>query len=193
MAKEPILVGITGASGHLYALKFLEELHKLSFPVHVIFSSIGEKVFTYETGLNIEEVSKLVEKIFKANDFFSPPASGSSPYWGMVIIPCSMGTLSAIAQGSSLNLIHRAADVMLKERKPLILVARETPLNVIHLQNMLKVAQAGGIIFPAMPPFYKKPTSLEELITHFVDRLLQFLNFKENNSSWDKILNEEIK
>ncbi len=191
MAKKALLVGITGASGSIYALRFLQRLVEMDQPVEVIFSEVGKKVFEYETGICIEEVSKLSRKTYELSDFFSPPASGSSPYLGMVIIPCSMGTLSAIANGSSLNLIHRAADVMLKERKPLILVVRETPLNLIHLENMLKVARAGGIIYPAMPSFYAKPKTLDELIDQFVERLVQFLFAQENPYSWERLLKEE--
>jgi len=191
MAKKALLVGITGASGSIYALRFLQRLVEMDQPVEVIFSEVGKRVFEYETGICVEEVSKLSRKTYEPSDFFSPPASGSSPYLGMVIIPCSMGTLSAIASGSSLNLIHRAADVMLKERKPLILVVRETPLNLIHLENMLKVARAGGIIYPAMPSFYAKPKNLDELIDQFVERLVQFLFAQENPYSWERLLKEK--
>jgi len=191
MAKKALLVGITGASGSIYALRFLQRLVEMDQPVEVIFSEVGKRVFEYETGVSVEEVSKLSRKTYEPLDFFSPPASGSSPYLGMVIIPCSMGTLSAIASGSSLNLIHRAADVMLKERKPLILVVRETPLNLIHLENMLKVARAGGIIYPAMPSFYAKPKTLDALIEQFVERLVQFLFAQENPYSWERLLKEE--
>ncbi len=191
MAKKALLVGITGASGSIYALSFLQRLHLIDHPVEVIFSEVGKRVFQYETGVSVEEVSKLVRRVYEPHDFFSPPASGSSPYLGMVIIPCSMGTLSAIANGSSINLIHRAADVMLKEKKPLILVVRETPLNLIHLENMLKVAKAGGVIYPAMPSFYAKPKNLDELIVQFVERLIQFLFAEENPYSWGILLKEE--
>jgi len=191
MAKKALLVGITGASGSIYALRFLQRLVEMDQPVEVIFSEVGKRVFEYETSVSVEEVSKLSRKTYEASDFFSPPASGSSPYLGMVIIPCSMGTLSAIANGSSLNLIHRAADVMLKERKPLILVVRETPLNLIHLENMLKVSRAGGIIYPAMPSFYAKPKTLDELIDQFVERLVQFLFLQKNPYSWERLLKEE--
>jgi len=191
MAKKALLVGITGASGSNYALRFLQRLQQMDQPVEAIFSEVGKRVFEYETGVRVEEVSKLARRIYDPSDFFSPPASGSSSYLGMVIIPCSMGTLSAIANGSSINLIHRAADVMLKERKPLILVVRETPLNLVHLENMLKVAKAGGIIYPAMPSFYAKPKTLDELIEQFIERLIQFLFARENPYSWGNLLKEE--
>ncbi len=190
MGKRALLVGITGASGSIYAYRFLQRLAEIDHPAEVIVSEVGKKVFKFETGIPVENLLKFARKVYDPSDFFTPPASGSSSYLGMVVIPCSMGTLSAVANGSSINLIHRAADVMLKERKPLILVIRESPLNIIHIENMLKVARAGGIIFPAMPSFYGRPKTLDELIDQFIERLIQFIFANENPYSWDKLLNE---
>lgn len=176
--EKKFLVGITGASGAIYAYYFLKELKNLGVSAEVIITKAGEIVWNYELEIPVEEILNFAEKLYKENEIFSPPASGSSNYSGMVIIPCTMGTLSAIACGSARNLLQRSADVILKERKPLILVIRETPLHLIHIKNMEACVQAGAVIFPAMPGFYHKPKNLEQLIEQFVKRILQFLGFK---------------
>ncbi len=170
-----ILVAITGASGSPYALHFLRLLREIEVPVEVIFSPAGKKVFPLETGLNLEEIEKLAQKVYEAEDISAPPASGSALYHAMVVIPCTMGTLAAVAHGGAHNLITRAADVMLKERRPLVLVVRETPFNLIHLKNMLVAAQAGATIYPAMPAFYHRPQDIDELLAFFAGRLAEFL------------------
>jgi len=186
--EKKLLVGITGASGSLYAYYFLKELKKLEIPIEVIITKAGEMVWCYELEKPVEEILNFAKRIYKEEEIFSPPASGSSNYSGLVIIPCSMGTLSAIACGSARNLLQRAADVMLKEKKPLILVIRETPFNLIHIKNMEICSKAGAVIFPAMPGFYHKPKSLEELVLQFVKRILQFLGFNPDGlKTWDKM------
>ena len=169
------LVAITGASGAPYAVAFLRLLKRKGVSVDLILSEAAEEVIPLETGLSRKDLACLTERIFEEREFSAPPASGSADYQAMVIIPCTMGTLSAVAHGAARNLIHRAADVMLKERRPLVLVVRETPLNLIHLRNMVLAAEAGATIYPAMPAFYHQPQNLEEMIDYFVQRLASFL------------------
>lgn len=187
---KKLLVGITGASGSVYAYFFLKELKKLKISSDVIITKTGKIVWEHEMGFSIDNIlnENLTDKIFFENEMTAPPASGSTSYYGMIIIPCSMGTLSAIAHGNAKNLLQRAADVTLKEKRPLILVVRETPLNLIHIKNMELCIQAGAVIFPAMPAFYHKPGNLEELILGFVNRIIQFMGFSsENIYKWDGI------
>lgn len=189
--KKKFLVGITGASGAIYAYYFLKELKILKISTEVIITKAGELVWNYELEKPIDEILKFAEKLYKEDEISAPPASGSNEYSGMVIIPCTMGTLSAIACGSSRNLLQRSADVILKERKPLILVIRETPLSLIHIRNMELCTQAGAVIFPAMPGFYHKPKNLEELVSQFIKRILQFLGFNPKNLKiWQKLNSE---
>lgn len=185
--EKKLLVGITGASGAIYALYFLRKLRELAIPCELIITDAGKMVVNYELDRDWRSLGDYAERIYDEREIGAPPASGSAPYWGLVVIPCSMGTLAGIATGQGRNLLLRAGDVMLKERRPLVLVVREAPLNAIHLQNMLTVTQAGGIIFPAMPGFYHRPGSLEELIEDFVERLLQFLNLLNEARSWKGI------
>ncbi len=176
---EPkLLVAITGASGMVYAISFLRLINEKKIPVDVIVSEAAEKVLSLETGLRLDDLYHLTDALFMASEISAPPASGSATYKAMVIIPCTMGTLSAVANGTASNLIHRAADVMLKERRTLVLVIRETPFNIIHLHNMLRAAQAGAIIYPAMPAFYYRPKNLSEMIDFFVKRLAEFLGIE---------------
>ncbi len=192
--ERKILVGITGASGALYGYTFLKELKKLQIPAEVIITKAGETVWKYELDKSLDEILNFAEKLYKEDEILAPPASGSSFYSEMVIIPCSMGTLSAIAYGTAKNLLQRAADVMLKEKKLLVLVIRETPLSLVHIKNMEICSQAGAIIFPAMPGFYHKPKTLDELITQFVKRLMNFLKLTpEGFHSWQNIYEKKIK
>lgn len=170
-----ILIAVTGATGMLYVqalLKLCADMEDLI--IHGICSDSGKEVLAMEKGLTPEDLPG-VSRWFAADDFAAPPASGSSRYDSMIIMPCSMGTLAAIAGGLSINLIHRSADVMLKEKKNLVLGVRETPLNRTHLQNMLKAHDAGAVICPPMPSFYLKPTSLEEAAKLFSWRVLDQL------------------
>lgn len=165
-----VLVAITGASGMLFLPPFLKLLSREGILVHGICSDAGREVLTHEAGLAPEELSE-VTVWHAVHDLTAPPASGSCGYDGMVVLPCSMGTLAAIANGLSINLIHRAADVLLKERKKLILAVRETPFNRTHLQNMLRAHDAGAIVCPPMPGFYLKPKTLAEAAETFAWRL----------------------
>ncbi len=173
-----ILVGITGASGSPYAVSFLKLLKAKKIPTETIVSEAAKKVIPLETGLSLKELLGLTDRLFEEGEIAAPPASGSSLYRAMVIIPCTMGTLAAVAQGLAKNLITRAADVTLKERRPLILVVRETPLNTIHLKNMLAASEAGAIIYPAMPAFYHQPRSIQEMVDFFAARVAEFLGLK---------------
>lgn len=173
---EKIILAITGASGSIYAVEFLKIMAKLKVEVHGVISSSGEKVLKLETGFEKETLPG-VNKWFAADDFTAPMASGSSLYRGMVILPCTMGTLSAVANGQSENLIHRAADVTLKERRRLVLAVRETPFNRIHLQNMVAANDAGAIICPPMPAFYHKPNTIEDIGRDFACRVASLLGF----------------
>ncbi len=168
--KQKILVAVTGASAMVFLQSFLQLLANEEIIVHGICSESGEKVLQLESGLSYTNLPA-VSQWFDSNDFAAPPASGSSGYDAMLVLPCSMGTLAAIATGMSSTLVHRAADVMLKERKKLILVARETPLNRTHLRNMLAAHDAGATICPPHPGFYLKPASIEEAAMTFSWRL----------------------
>lgn len=183
MSKNKIFtVGITGASGAIYGIRLVQQLLKANYKVHLIISEAGWEVFRLEALLNTENREQLLKTLFSDNyehlnyhtlkDFTAPIASGSYQNEGMVIIPCSMGTLSSIANGASTNLLERTADVMLKEGRKLYLVPRETPFNQIHLQNMLKVSQIGGKIIPAMPAFYQLPKTMDDLINFVVGKVL---------------------
>ena len=173
-----ILVAVTGATGMLYVQALLKICAGLdNLIIHGICSDSGKDVMAMENGLTPEDLPG-VSRWFDADDFGAPPASGSSRYESMVIMPCSMGTLAAIAGGLTINLIHRSADVMLKEKKTLVLGVRETPLNRTHLQNMLKAHDAGAVICPPMPSFYLKPSSLEEAAKLFSWRVLDQLGIE---------------
>jgi 4-hydroxy-3-polyprenylbenzoate decarboxylase len=173
--KKNLVIGITGASGALYARTLLRSIPVKDFDVHVVASSAGRLVYEMETGLALSGDIPPGMHAWDESDFTAPFASGTFPCAGMAVVPCTMGTLGAIATGISQNLIHRAADVCLKERRPLVLVPRETPLNRIHLRNMLKAAEAGAIILPAMPGFYHRPRSVEEIAAFMAARILDQL------------------
>jgi 4-hydroxy-3-polyprenylbenzoate decarboxylase len=167
---ERIILAITGATGMLYVPPFLEIMRRGNIKVDAIISDAGRKVLQLESGIQPDDLPG-VDRWFAIDEFTAPVASGSSSYDGMIILPCTVGTLGAIANGYSGNLIHRAADVTLKERRPLILAVRETPLNRTHLRNMLNLHDAGATIFPPMPSFYHKPESIEAMARQFAGRL----------------------
>ncbi|MDR3227328.1 MAG: UbiX family flavin prenyltransferase [Prevotellaceae bacterium] len=186
MKKRKIVIGITGASGHIYAKHLLDTLaiHSNEFDeIAVIFTETGKKVFDYETGENIiEKYTHLT--IYDNNNFFVSFASGSSDFDTLIVIPCSMGTLARIANGYANDLISRTADVMLKERRKLIVVTRETPLNLIHIQNMEKITLAGAIVCPASPSFYSKPQTITDIVKTVTERVLQLAQIDDENSRW---------
>lgn len=180
------IVGITGASGSVYGVRLIEELLKGGSEVHIIITQSGEKVLNYETGYTIELLREHLENygnniIFHHIDnMFAATASGSFKTDGMIIIPCSMSTVGEIANGMSKNLLGRSADVILKERRKLIIVPRETPLNTIHLKNMLSLSEAGAVILPAMPGFYHKPETIEGMIDFVVGKVMDSLGIENN-------------
>jgi 4-hydroxy-3-polyprenylbenzoate decarboxylase len=188
MKKTPFLVAITGASGSIYALKYLELLSRREMEIHLIISDMGKKVIIHEIGHSgLDTILSLSNVIYEPDQIWAKPASGSTSWRSMTIIPCSMGTLGAIASGISANLIHRAADCCMKERKRLVLVIRETPLNRIHMENMLRAHEAGAVIFPAMPAFYNHPSTLEEmadLMVHRVGKMAGLEDAVTDQVSW---------
>jgi len=173
-----IIVGISGASGVIYAIRLLETLKDLNVKTHLVITKVAEKVIKSETNLTKSEIIALATHYYDINDLMAPISSGSFKTDGMVIVPCSMKTLAGIATGYSSNLLLRAADVTLKEGRTLVLVPRETPLSTIHLLNMYKVAQAGAIILPAMPAFYHKPKTIDNLINYIVGKILDAFNLE---------------
>jgi len=179
---KKIILGITGASGAIYGVKLFESLLNQKIEVHVIVSRAGEKVLLMETDYKLDFFKKKGAFLYREDDIGAALASGSWIHSGMVICPCSMATLGAISNGFGHNLLHRAADVTLKERRKLILVVRETPLNIIHLENMLKISKAGGIVLPACPGFYNNPKKVLDLVNYIVCRVLDQLGIKNNIS-----------
>ena len=173
---KPYIVAITGASGVIYGIRLLEVLAEQKLPVELVISDTAKIVMREELGIDMtyptSEVGLGLRHIHDFHDFTAPIASGSYPTEGMVVVPCSMGTLGAIASGLSQNLIHRAADCTIKEGRKLILVPRETPLSAIHLENMLKLSRLGVRIVPAMPAFYSGQQSVGELIDFMVGKVL---------------------
>lgn len=190
------IVALTGASGAIYALKLIEELLKRGDDVNIIISPSGILLLKEETGIECKDTdaADVIKKYLKkkggvlkgrlrhtpSTDLMSPLASGSSLKRAMIICPCSMGTLARIACGISGNLIERTADCILKERGRLILVPRETPLNAIHLENMLKLVRCGATILPAMPAFYHKPKTVEDMVGFVVGKILDSLGIENN-------------
>ena len=175
---------MTGASGAILGIKFLEELKKLEVETELVISEKAEIIIKTETNYDIKEVRQLATKNYEVNDLTAAPASGSYKVDKMVVIPCSMKTLAAIANGYSDNLISRVADVMIKERRRLILVVRETPLNAIHLENMLKLTKLGVVIFPPIPSFYHKPKNVDDIINHTIGRILDQAGIEINIKRW---------
>jgi 4-hydroxy-3-polyprenylbenzoate decarboxylase len=187
MSKRKIVVAITGASGAIYVQLLLEKLQQLSAQiaeVAIVMSDNAKRVWQFE--LDNTDYDKLPYKIYAKNDFMAPFASGSARFDTMVVIPCSMGTLGRIASGTSDDLIARAADVILKERRKLILVARDTPLNLIHIRNMATITEAGGIICPAVPSFYSKPKSIEEVAMTVVNRVIDLIGLENESYRWSE-------
>lgn len=185
-----IVVGITGASGAIYGITLLQQLKKLQVETHLILSKWAEKTIELETPYTAQQVAALASYLHEENDLTAPVASGSYLHDGMVIAPCSMKTLSAVANGYSNNLIARAADVTIKEHRTLILMPRETPLNAVHLENMLKLDRAGAVILPPMPAFYQRPQTVEEIILHSITRVLDILKIKTRSNHQIKLFDK---
>lgn len=172
-----LVVGITGASGAIYGVRILEVLRDMSVETHLVITDPARITICVETERTLQEVLALAAHTYTPEDFAAPIASGSCATAGMVVAPCSIKTLSAIAHSHADNLLVRAADVTLKEGRPLLLVVRETPLHVGHLCLMVRAAENGAIIFPPVPAFYTHPQTLEEMVDHTVGRILARLGF----------------
>lgn len=177
MSKPRLVVAITGASGAIYGVRLLEELRASgAAETHLVMSASGVMTAQQELDLRRSDIEALADVVHNVKDIGATIASGSFKASGMVVAPCSMKTLASIAHGLADNLVSRAADVMLKERRRLVLVARETPLNLAHLRNMASVTEMGGIVFPPVPAFYTRPASIDELVNHTVGRLLDLFD-----------------
>lgn len=187
MQKKKVIVAVTGASGSIYAKVLLDQLVKLNNQIEavgVVMSDNAKDVWQFELGNQAYNDYKFT--FYNKNDFNAPFASGSARYDTMIIIPCSMGTLGRIAHGISNDLISRAADVVLKERRKLIAVVRDTPFSLIHINNMKTVTEAGGIICPANPSFYSLPNTLEEVAGTVVSRILDLAGFEQESYRWQE-------
>lgn len=177
---KKIIVGITGGSCTLYAVALLKALKCLNIETHTIVSKMGYYNLNHECEVSESEIRALSSFYYENHDLAARVASGSFRTDSMVIVPCSMNTLGAIANGTSQNLIHRAADVVIKERRKLVIVPREMPLSPVHLENMLKLSQMGVVVMPASPGFYHKPESIEDLVLIMVGRLLDQFDLETN-------------
>lgn len=175
-----LVIAITGASGVIYAKRLLEELNSRNAEIHLVISYNARKIIEHELNTKKEEIERLANYVYNVDDWGSPIVSGSFRVDGMVVIPCSMKTLAGIAYGYSDNIILRAADVMLKEKRKLVLIPRETPLSVNHLRNMLWLAKQGVHIVPAMPAFYHKPKDINDLVNYMVGKILDILGIQHN-------------
>jgi 4-hydroxy-3-polyprenylbenzoate decarboxylase len=191
---KKVVVGIGGASGSIYAKVMLDKLEQLKDQTAAIGVIMSENAkFNWKYELDNESYKDYSFDFYESKDFMAPFASGSAKYDTMILIPCSMGLLSRVAHGISSDLVTRAADVVLKERRKLILVTRETPLSLIHINNMKTVTEAGGIICPAVPSFYSKPKDFEELAATVVDRVLDLAGFDLGSYRWGEDATDEPK
>lgn len=171
-----LVVGISGASGVIYGVRLLEALRPLPVETHLVMTRTAEVTLAHETDLKVSDVRRLADVAYKIDDLAAAISSGSFRTMGMVVVPCSMRSLGEIAHGITSNLLTRAADVMLKEHCRLVLVARETPVHTIHLRNMLTLSEMGVVIAPAMPAFYNRPKSLDDVVDHTVGRVLDLFD-----------------
>ena len=175
---KKIVVGITGASGSVYAVRLIDVLRKQGIEVHAVVTDSGQRVLDYECGVTMEELSRRVDVLYPNTDVGAAIASGSFRMDAMVVLPCSMKTAGAIAHGVTDDLLTRAADVTLKEGRRLLLVPRETPMHEIHLENLLRLARAGAVIMPAAPGFYHRPQTLDDLVNMMVGKILDRLGIE---------------
>jgi len=170
--RSPLLVGITGASGAIYGVRLLEMLRACNVEAHLIVSRAAQMTLAYETSMKLADLEQMASVVYPNSDLGAACSSGSFPTRGMVIAPCSIKTMSEIATGNTANLISRAADVVLKERRRLVLMLRETPLHIGHIRNMATVTEAGAIVYPPVPAFYALPKSIDEMVDHTLARVL---------------------
>ncbi len=184
--KRRFVIGITGATGATYALRLLQALRGVpDVESHLVVTPSGLLNIKYELGLSRQDVHVLADRVYSFRDVGATLASGGFATVGMVVVPCSMRTLAAVAHGLSDNLVTRAADVALKERRRLVLMVRETPLNLAHLRNMTAVTEMGGIIFPPLPAFYHHPKTLDEMVDHTVARVLELFDIHVPGPHWE--------
>ena len=182
-----MLIAITGASGIDLAVKLIEKLQENGIHIELIISKLAQQLIKIESNYDKDYIENLATKIYDVDDLTAEPSSGSYLIDTMVIIPCSMKTLAAIANGYASNLITRAADVMIKEKRRLLLAVRESPFSAIHLENMLKLARLGVIIAPPVPSYYFTPKSIEDLNNHIIGRILDQLGIKSDIKRWGRI------
>lgn len=191
--QERLVVGISGATGIVYAVRALEVLRALGVETHLVVSRAAELTRAYETDLSKEDLAALADHVYNVSDVGAPISSGSFLTLGMLIAPASVRTVGEIATGVTSSLLTRAADVMLKERRRLVLMVREAPLNLIHLRNMATITEAGGVIFPPVPSFYSRPTTLEQIIDQSVGRALdQFGIHTDMFPRWGEELRNKV-
>lgn len=171
-----LIVGISGASGVIYGIRLLQALRKLPVETHLVMTRTAEVTLAHETDLKVEDVRKLAGVTYRVDDLAAAISSGSFRTIGMIVAPCSMRSLGEIAHGIASNLLTRAADVVLKERRRLVLVTRETPLHAIHLRNMATLAEMGAVIAPPVPAFYNRPKTIDDLVDHTVGRVLDLFD-----------------
>ncbi len=186
MSKKKLIVGMTGASGAIFGVRLLEALQNTDIQTHLVASKWAHQTLEHETSLKLDDLKSLADAYYAPGEMGAKVSSGSFMTDGMVIIPCSAKSLAAIANGLGEHLVHRAADVVLKERRPLVLVVRETPLNDIHLDNMLKLSRMGVTILPPMPAFYNHPQNIDDIVNHIVGRVLDQFGIEcQFEKRWD--------
>jgi flavin prenyltransferase len=191
---QRLIVGITGATGTIFGVRVLQMLHGSGVETHLVVSKWAARTLAHETPYSLKEIQDLATQSYGSGDQGAAISSGSFVTLGMVIAPCSMRTLAAIAHGLGDNLIHRAADVILKEHRKLVLVVRESPFNEIHLENMLKLARMGVVILPPVPAFYNHPQSLDDMVNHIAMRVVdQFDIHLDVMNRWDGVLQHGVK
>lgn len=181
MKKQRMIVGISGATGFVYAIKLLELLRQLNIETHLVVTKTGHLTRTFETEISKEQLEKMADYSYSINDLAAPIASGSFRTMGMIVAPCSIRSLGEIATGVTSNLLTRAADVVLKERRRLVLLVREFPLHSGHLKSMLAVTEMGGIIAPPAPAFYTRPTTLDDIVAQTAGRTLDLFDLDAGN------------
>lgn len=180
MYKRRIIVGISGATGIVYGVRLLQCLRELQVETHLVVSSTGELTRACETEISSKELREFADVHYSHRDLAAPISSGSFLTMGMIVAPCSMRTLAEIAIGATGSLLSRSADVCLKERRRLVLLARETPLSLSHLRNMIAVTEMGGVVFPPVPAFYGLPRSIDDIISHTVGRVLDLFGIEND-------------
>lgn len=184
-----LIVGMTGATGTIFGVRLLQILEGTGVETHLVMSKWAVRTLIHETPYTAEEVQQMATSYYQSNDQGASISSGSFLTRGMIIAPCSARTLSAISSGMGDNLIHRAADVVLKERRKLVLMVREAPLNDIHLENMLKLSRMGAVILPPVPAFYNQPRAIDDLVNHVVQRALDQLGIHlDAVSRWEGVM-----